>query len=88
MQVFRGAVIPSATGRSQSPPALPTRAGEPPPFSPFQSGTESGYKQVVEDRRRIMAPIRVREVGDGDISYELMNVDAVLQEGRHRYLGI
>jgi cleavage stimulation factor subunit 3 len=30
MQVFRGAVIPSATGRSRSPPApTPPRAGEP-----------------------------------------------------------
>ena len=29
MQVFRGAVIPSVTGRSRSPPPAPPRAGEP-----------------------------------------------------------
>jgi len=34
MQVFRGAVIPSATGRSRSPPPPPPRAGEHPFFSP------------------------------------------------------
>jgi cleavage stimulation factor subunit 3 len=28
MQVFRGAVIPSMTGRSRSPPALPPKASE------------------------------------------------------------
>jgi hypothetical protein len=28
MQVFRGAVIPSATGRSRSPPPAPRAAGE------------------------------------------------------------
>ncbi|KAH9978134.1 hypothetical protein BGW80DRAFT_1285995 [Lactifluus volemus] len=40
MQVFRGAVIPSATGRSRSPSAPPTRAagaGRPPPdYGPYQ----------------------------------------------------
>ncbi|KAI0269339.1 hypothetical protein BC834DRAFT_624205 [Gloeopeniophorella convolvens] len=39
MQVFRGAVIPSATGRSRSPPPLPRggAGGRPPPdYGPYQ----------------------------------------------------
>jgi len=46
MQVFRGAVIPSVTGRSRSPPAPPRAGGRPPPdYGPYQGPGGGGGRR-------------------------------------------
>ena len=72
MQVFRGAVIPSVTGRSRSPPPAPPRAGEPHTFLFFSIPTPLIQRlcKEVGGRRRTTAPIKDRGAGDGGIKRE------------------
>lgn len=70
MQVFRGAVIPSVTGRSRSPPPPPPRAGECHYFFLDSLLWLIGQPKLAGGHRRITALIRVREVDDDGINYE------------------
>jgi len=69
MQVFRGAVIPSVTGRSRSPPPAP-RAGECHYVFPPLLSVPDRQRKWVGGHRRITALIRVREVDDDGINYD------------------
>ena len=71
MQVFRGTVIPSTTGRSCSPPPPPPRAGEHHffPLSSLRIACGLIMQLGGGDHRRITALIRVLEVGDDVIDH-------------------
>jgi hypothetical protein len=80
MQVFRGAVIPSVTGRSRSPPPPAPRAGEPHSFQ-FPAALMRRLQGEAGGHHRTTAPIRVQGVGGGDIKFELRAAqDAVYVE--------